>query len=169
MDYTPTSYECPTSGTDDYTTPFWCPYTRYAPSNPNRLDGDYTTVETGPVTPSQRSTDANTAMPPAPVHGGLYNAPETKNPWNAIAVTPTMTNYIQFNLRSANPPPGATEQYVGTERPGNNYAPMPGTYWFNPKTPEQQGKHMIKVTHGKDRRTYKADGTAHVAGPQSMF
>ena len=44
-----------------------------------------------------------------------------------------MMNYVHHNLRSANPPPGATEQYVGTDRLGNNYVSMPGTYWFNPE------------------------------------
>ena len=43
-----------------------------------------------------------------------------------------MMNYVHHNLRSANPP-GATEQYVGTDRLGNNYVSMPGTYWFNPE------------------------------------
>lgn len=169
MDFSLNETEAVTCPSNDYTTPFWCPYTRYQPSESNRLNGDYTTVESGSVAPAQRSCDANTAMPQAAVHGGLYNAPETTHPWNAIRVTPTMTNYIQFNLRSARPPPGATEQYVGTERPGNNYAPMPGTYWFNPANPEQQGRHMIKVTSRADEKTYKEDGRPCVAGPRSMF
>ena len=40
---------------------------------------------------------------------------ESNKPWMPIKVTPTATNYIQNNLLSANPPPGATEQYVGTK------------------------------------------------------
>ena len=54
-------------------------------------------------------------------------------------------SYIQNNLRSANPPPGATEQYVGGDRLGNNYAPMPGTYWFNPV--DRLGQFQIKSTN----------------------
>lgn len=169
MDYSLNETEAVACSSNDYTTPFWCPYTRYQPSEANRLNGDYTTVESGSVPPEQRSTGPNSTMPQAKVHGGLYDAPETTHPWNSIRVTPTMTNYIHYNLRSARPPPGATEQYVGTERLGNNYAPMPGTYWFNPANPEQQGKHMIKVVSNKDQRTYKENGQSYVEGPRSMF
>lgn len=169
MDSFANESEATMCASDGYTTPFWCPYTRYAPSDSNRLNGDYTTVEKGSVDPAQRSSGPNSAMPAARVHGGLYNAPETNYPWNAIRVTPTMTNYVHNNLRSANPPPGATEQYVGTERPGNNYAAMPGTYWFNPANPEQQGKHMIKVVHAVDRKTYREDGSPCVKNHNSMF
>ena len=42
-----------------------------------------------------------------------------------------MTNLIHNNLKSANPSPGATVQYVGTERLGNNYVSMPGVQWYN--------------------------------------
>lgn len=120
------------------------------------LSGDYSVVEQGNVPPAFRDNSPNTAMPPVPRHGGLYSGPETQNPWNSIRVTPTMTNYIQNNLRSANPPPGATEQYVGTPRLGNNYVPMPGIYWYNP--PEMAGKYAIKTTHNCDARSFEKDG-----------
>jgi hypothetical protein len=135
----------------------WCPYTAYNPSSPDYMKGDYSTVENGSVEPAFRDNSPNKAMPPAPVHGGLFNAPETKNSWNAIPVTATMTNYIQNNLRSANPPPGATEQYVGTPRMGNNYVPMPGTYWYNP-VGEQQGQYRMKVTHQCEQRSFGENG-----------
>lgn len=135
----------------------WCPYIKYNPKNKDYLKGDYTTVENGSVPPAFRNGNPNDAMPPAPVHGGLFNAPPSNNPWNAIPVTPTMTNYIQNNLRSANPPPGATEQYIGTPRLGNNYVPMPGVYWYNP-TNEQQGKYRLKVTHQCEQRAFDANG-----------
>lgn len=135
----------------------WCPYVKYEPSNNDYIKGDYTTVEDGTIPPAFRNNGSNNPMPSAPLHGGLFTGPETKNPWNAIPVTATMTNYIQNNLRSANPPPGATEQYIGTERLGNNYAPMPGTYWYNP-IGIQQGKYAIKVTHDCDKRTYDTTG-----------
>jgi hypothetical protein len=140
----------------------WCPYNKYEPSNNDFRKGNYSTVVDGPVPPAFRMNNPSTPMPPVPRHGGLFSGPESQNPWNAIPVTPTMTNYIQNNLRSANPPPGATEQYVGTERLGNNYAPMPGTYWYNP-TNEMQGKYEIKVTHECDKRTFGPDGM-----PQQM-
>jgi hypothetical protein len=115
-------------------------------------EGNYTVVEQGSVPPAFRDNGPENAMPPVPRHGGLYSGPESANPWNSIPVTPTMTNYVQNNLRSANPPPGATEQYIGTPRLGNNYAPMPGVYWYNP--PEMDGKYAIKVTHNCDARSF---------------
>jgi len=148
---------------------FWCPYIQNPASNspapfnktssyPPTLDtaklteGNYSVVEAGSVPPAFRDNGPDSIMPQVARHGGLYSGPESKNPWNSIPVTPTMTNYIQNNLRSANPPPGATEQYVGTSRLGNNYAPMPGVYWYNP--PEMAGKHAIMVTHNCDARAF---------------
>ena len=49
-----------------------------------------------------------------------------------------------------------TEQYIGTERLGNNYAPMPGTYWYNPEG--QHGQFNIKVRHQCEARAFGADG-----------
>ena len=132
-----------------YATKVWCPYFRYQPSNSKNTQGDYSVVENGAVPPSSRSFGPNDKMQEAPVHGGLFGGPPSNNPWNAIPVTPTMTNMIHNNLRSANPPPGATEQYVGTPRLGNNYVPMPGVYWYNPVGP-QQGHHAMKVVHQND-------------------
>ena len=60
-------------------------------------------------------------------------------------MVPTTTNMINKNLRSANPPPGATEQYPGTNRYGNNYIPMPGVYWYNDTHPVNFGPYAIKV------------------------
>ena len=136
---------------------FWCPYANYIPTPPATSPGDYTVVEEGTVPPASRDYAADVMMAPAPRHGGLYSGPESHNPWNSIPVTATMTNYIQNNLRSANPPPGATEQYVGTPRMGNNYVPMPGVYWYNP--PEMKGKYAIKTTHAGDARAYNPDGS----------
>lgn len=119
------------------------------------ITGDYSVVEEGRTPPAFRDNGPNTAMPPIPRHGGLYSGPESQNPWNSIRVTPTMTNYIQNNLRSANPPPGATEQYIGTPRLGNNYVPMPGIYWYNP--PEMAGNYAIKTTHNCDARSFGTD------------
>ena len=119
---------------------------------------DKKSVEDGPIMPAMRDRDANTQMPPAPVHGGLYSAPPSNNPWNSIAVTATMTNYIQNNLRSANPPPGATEQYIQSNRLGNSYGPQPGVYYFNPNGP-MQGKYNILSTHECEKRSFNPDGT----------
>ena len=130
----------------------WCPYTKYLPSNPQFANGDYSVVKKSPVPPHIRH-NFNTSMPPSPHHGGLFSGPPSYNPWNAIPVTPTMTNYVQNNLRSANPPPGATQQYVGTNRLGNNYVSMPGVYWHNPDN--MNGKYAIKTTHQSDFTTFQ--------------
>lgn len=147
-----------------------CPYATFnsetnpimpeQPPTQQKSVNDYTVVEEGSVPPAFRDNGPNTAMPPILRHGGLYSGPESQNPWNSIRVTPTMTNYIQNNLRSANPPPGATEQYVGTPRLGNNYVPMPGVYWYNP--PEMANKYAIKATHNCDARAFDKDGLSKI-------
>lgn len=79
-----------------------------------------------------RSSSPLTSMPPPAKNGGLYGGEQSTRPWASIPVTPTATNLINNNLRSANPPPGAIVQYVGTSRIGNNYTAMPGVKWYNP-------------------------------------
>jgi hypothetical protein len=49
-----------------------------------------------------------------------------------VPVTPDVDVYINQNLRSANPPPGATTQYPGNIRPGNNWQGMPGVVAYDP-------------------------------------
>ena len=109
---------------------------------------DYTSVIKGSVEPKNRSSGPNTAMPPSPINGGVYLAPQASpKPWLPIPVTPTTTNYIHNNLKSANPPPGAMEQYPGTNRPGNNYISMPGIYWYENTNKINTGPYKMKVTH----------------------
>ena len=142
----------------------WCPYSRYLPSNPEYVEGDYSVVKKTSVPPHLRH-NAVTSMPPSPKHGGLFSGPPSYHPWNAIPVTPTMTNYVQNNLRSANPPPGATQQYVGTNRLGNNYVSMPGVYWHNP-TNHMNGKYAIKATHQADFTTFQYQPEAYLSQPR---
>lgn len=94
-----------------------------------------------------RSENKDTAIPPSPANGGLYNAPQVIAPYGSIPVPPTVTNYIYNNLKSANPPPGAEKQFIGTNRLGNNYVAMPNVYWLNNKEKEQDNKYLIKVVH----------------------
>ena len=70
---------------------------------------------------------------PTPLpHGGLYtDARSTGKPWHSIPVMPEMHTMMQ-NLASANPPPGAMSQFVGTERPGNNNVTLPGVSVYKP-------------------------------------
>jgi hypothetical protein len=106
----------------------WCPIVE----STKKLPCLATTVEDGPVPPVFRDNNNETKVPPSKPNGGIYGGPQSKNPWANIPVTPTSMNLTHHNLRSANPPPGATEQYQGNDRLGNNYVAMPGTYWFNP-------------------------------------
>ena len=94
-----------------------------------------------------RDGNPNTSIRPCPPNGGLYSGPNSNKPWMPIKVTPTSTNLISKNLLSANPPPGATEQYIGTNRLGNNYVSMPGVYWFNETHHYNTGPFNMKVTH----------------------
>ena len=67
--------------------------------------------------------------PPQPsLNGGLYTGqPFTPGaPWANVPVTPEGTYMTHVNLRSAHPPPGASHQYAGSIRPGNNLQEMPG-------------------------------------------
>ncbi len=67
--------------------------------------------------------------PPKPsLNGGLYTgqpfAPGA--PWANVPVEPDAGYMVHYNLRSANPPPGALYQYPGSIRPGNSHQTMPG-------------------------------------------
>ena len=92
-----------------------------------------------------RWNDELTAAPEPVPNGGLFGGPQAVGPYASIPVTPTTTNLINKNLRSANPPPGATEQYIGDNRLGNNYVPMPGVNWYNSAYDRNKGPFTIKV------------------------
>ena len=71
----------------------------------------------------------NHVPPPEPsLNGGLYTgAPFVPSaPWGNIPVTPDAGYMTHYNLRTANPPPGAIYQYPGSNRPGNSFTPMYG-------------------------------------------
>lgn len=104
---------------------------------------DYRIMVPSDVDPRERSSGPNEKMPKGQNNGGLYGGPQCDRPWMPIHVTPTATNYM-YNLQSANPPPGAVEQYVGTNRSGNNYTAMPEVFWHKTKG---KGPYNIKVTH----------------------
>jgi hypothetical protein len=81
-----------------------------------------------------------------PVNGGLYGGPQVNHAWMPQAVTPTETNLIMENLKSANPPPGALAHFVSTVRPGNNYTSMPNVYNFNQTDKQNCGPFVIHGT-----------------------
>ena len=93
----------------------------------------------------ERWNSSDTRAPPPVPNGGLFGGPQAVGEYASIHVIPTATNMINNNLKSANPPPGATTQYVGTNRDKNNYVPMPGVYWFNDTHSVNKGPYSIKV------------------------
>ena len=66
---------------------------------------------------------------------GTQGPPEAKEP-----------SWRQTLLKTCNPPPppGATEQYPGDNRLGNNYTPMPGVNWYK-SSYNNAGPYHIKV------------------------
>ena len=121
----------------------YCPY-----MDITSIKGSYKTLTDGLITPEKRMSNENTEIPVSLPNGGLYGGQQSTGAWANIPVVPSDANLIHYNLRSANPPPGATEQYVGTDRPGNNYAPMIGVYWYNPE--EYNGMYRMAVTKKTD-------------------
>jgi hypothetical protein len=109
------------------------------------------TVDTS-VPHNLKWSDPNTAAPAAAHNGGLYSGQQFTGPWGNVPVTPTTTEHINNNLRSANPPPGATEQYIGTNRLGNNFVSMPGVAKFTSTHPQNPGPFDINCTTGGRRR-----------------
>ena len=98
------------------------------------------------VSATQQWTNPNVAAPHPQYQGGIYTGPQAYGPWGFIPVTPTTSNMIHNNLKSANPPPGATVQYPGTNRLGNNFSAMPGINWYNNTTNTNPGQFRIKGT-----------------------
>jgi len=127
----------------------YCPYMTL---NGPKGSYSYTTLTEGLVQPEKRDFDEKSSIPPSAPNGGLYSGPQSTGPWANIPVIPSGTNLIHYNLRSANPPPGATEQYVGTDRLGNNYSPMIGVYWYNPE--QSNGMYSMTVTKKSDEKQY---------------
>lgn len=120
----------------------YCPYHKID-VNLN-VRGHYLVDKESPVPVGQRANGPDTQMPPSPVNGGLYGGPQSNKPWASIPVTPTSTNLLYNNLRTANPPPGAIQQAVGTDRLGNNYVAMPEVMWYNPNSEDHHGKYKMK-------------------------
>lgn len=115
--------------------------------------GNQTTVQQTGVPDNLKWNDANTAAPGPQHNAGLYGGKQFNGPWGGIPVTPTTTNHINNNLKSANPPPGATEQYVGTNRLGNNFVSMPGVSHYTTTHPVNKGPFAVKCTAGGKRKS----------------
>jgi hypothetical protein len=73
-------------------------------------------------------------IPPAQLNGGLFTGEPFKQnaPYRNFPVVPDEGYMTNINLKSANPPPGATTQYNNI-RPGNNYHSSIGVQLYNEK------------------------------------
>lgn len=108
--------------------------------------------------------------PPAPRNGGLYTGPPAYGPWASIPVTPTTSEYINNNLRSASGTPDSFNQYPNTNRPGNNFSSMPGVSNFakqghgphrihcTPNSPAKGGKRSRRSAPTRRRRNPRRGG-----------
>lgn len=80
-------------------------------------------LEYGKIDPKQPY-----GVPPRRLNGGLYTGEPAlpKAPWGHIPVVPEAHIYITQNLKSANPPPRATDTIPGGGiRVGNSLAKFP--------------------------------------------
>jgi len=115
-------------------------------------DNDYPVDLESDIKPTLRWTNANTTVPPMRHNGGLYSGPQNNAPYMPRYVPPTSTYFMQVLLKSANPPPGAIEQYPTENRLGNNYTAMPNVHWFN-SAYDNKGPYNIKVIKRKEKGT----------------
>lgn len=115
------------------------------------VNNDYPVDVKSSVHPYLRASDTQTSVQPPKVNGGLFCGPQNNAPWMPKSVPPTTTFFMQNLVRNADPPPppGATEQYPGDNRLGNNYTPMPGVNWYNSAYARNNGPFNIKVIDDK--------------------
>ena len=125
----------------------YCPYMQV-----NSTQDTYKTFTESMLSQEKTTTEENSTIPPSLPNGGLYNSPQVTAPWGSIPIVATDSNLIHLNLRSANPPPGATEQYVSTNRLGNNYTSKTGVYAYNP--PGANNMYRMDVTKRADSVQY---------------
>jgi len=118
------------------------------------VDNDYPVDIVTNIPPELRSKNPLTAMPAGLPNGGLYRGPQINKWYVPKEVIPTTTYFNQVLLRNTDPapPPGATEQYPGNQRIGNNYTAMPGINWYNSAYPRNSGPFNIKVSDPNFRR-----------------
>ena len=129
--------------------------TKYKTLPNNFKGGNYPVDVVSSIPPSNQWSNPYVSSPPPSYNAGLYgasigqdpltaNGPQFNGPWGNVPVTPTTTNMINKNLVSAEPPPGATQQYVGTNRQGNNFTAMPGINWYNTTNQSNPGPFNLK-------------------------
>jgi hypothetical protein len=108
---------------------------------------DYPIDVQSQVQPELRGQGPNIQVPSGRPNGGIYRGPQIDK-WFVPQPLPATTTYFnQVLLRNSDPapPPGATQQYPGNTRLGNNYVAMPGVNWYNSAYPRNNGPYSIKV------------------------
>ncbi len=118
---------------------------------PSEFKNDYPiTVENG-IPPGFRNTPTE-ALPPPARNGGLFSGPEPPrgSGYEAIPVPASGIYYIAENLKSANPPPGATTHFCGTDRSSNNYFPMTNINWLNDPNARYPADNRYFILYSKD-------------------
>jgi hypothetical protein len=93
-------------------------------------------------------------------NAGLFSGEQATGPWGSIKVEPTTTNYINNNLKSANPPPQALTQYQGTDRGGNNTQEMPGVVDYTNNKDVNVGPFQMKTVSGGGSRKIKINNSS---------
>ena len=95
-------------------------------------------------------------------NAGLFSGPQATGPWGSIKVEPTTHNYINNNLKSANPPPQALTQYQGTDRAGNNTQEMSGVVDYTNNQGMNVGPYKLKAVSGGGNRAKRNKSKKHV-------
>ena len=88
--------------------------------------------------------------PPDQYNAGLYTGPQFNGPHSPVPVIPTAYYMTHINLQSANPPPGAINQDIGNNRPGNNYLAT-NRLWYVPNKFEY-GPYNIQCKNPTERQ-----------------
>lgn len=107
-------------------------------TNTPKVEQNMPVVEQNGIPPELRASK-NTVLPASPPNGGLYGGPQSDEYWMPQPVAATDTNFTHNLLKSACPPPGATEQYISNIRPGNNYVAKVGVYKYRDTHPVNKG------------------------------
>lgn len=103
----------------------------------------------GAVSPLIQASGPDVPVAPPSYNAGLYTGVPFSGPWGNVPVAPTTTNYINNNLNSANPPPGGSVSYPGTQRLGNNYQAMPGVDSYQSTRQVNWGPFKMNCTKGQ--------------------
>lgn len=125
----------------------------------NRGKTDYPVDVVSPVDPLLRASNPFESIPRPLPNGGLFSGPEPTpgSGYEAIYVPASSSYYINQNLRSANPPPGAVYQYISFTRPGNNLGSQPGVYWLNDGQNRYPADNRYMIRFIKNQPDYRGE------------